>query len=45
MGVTGKLFVDTPLVIFGLEDAVIFGCGSIKVIGNQYIPINCDNRH
>ena len=44
-GMTGKLFVDTPLVILGLGGAVIFGCSSIEVIGNQYIPINCDNRH
>ncbi|PIT62278.1 hypothetical protein BHC47_04000 [Snodgrassella alvi] len=45
MGVTGKLFVDTPLVIFGLGGSAIFGCNSIEVIGNQYIRINCDNRH
>lgn len=45
MGVTGKLFVDTPLVIFGLGGSAVFGCNSIEVIGNQYIPINCDNRH
>ena len=44
-GITGKLFIDTPFVIFGLGGAVIFGCSSIEVIGNQYIPINCDNRH
>ena len=45
LGVTGKLFVDTPLVIFGLGGSAVFGCNSIEVIGNQYIPINCDNRH
>ena len=44
-GMTGKLFVDTPLVIFGLGGSAVFGCNSIEVIGNQYIPINCDNRH
>ncbi|MGE9659275.1 hypothetical protein ACQP6C_12405, partial [Snodgrassella alvi] len=45
MGVTGKLFVDTPLVTFGFSSPVFIDCGGIDVIGNQYIPINCDNRH
>ena len=45
MGVTGKLFVDTPLVTFGFNSPVFIDCGGIDVIGNQYIPINCDNRH
>lgn len=44
MGLSGKLFKNKPPVVFGFA-YVIFGCDTIDVLSENYIPINCDNRH